>query len=73
MSTELSVGLPVRFVSGKYNGFEGVIAKLGETFCSVVMLFENRPTEIVLSVAEITPLADWVAARNTTELALKGH
>ena len=73
MSVELSVGLPVRVISGKYNGYEGSITKLCDSFSSIVIFFENRPYELVLETAALIPLAEWTAGKGETELKLRGH
>lgn len=69
---ELAVGLAVRFVGGKFNGFQGHIAKLCETVCSVSINFENRQCEIVEEMRFVVPLAKWKADKSETELNLRG-
>jgi hypothetical protein len=73
MSTELSVGMPVRVIAGKYNGFEGTVAKLCDSFCSIIIIFENRQHELVLEAAALVPLEEWTAGKGETELKLRGH
>lgn len=65
-------GTSVRFTGGKFNGFTGVVAKVCDTVCSVVITFEHRPYEVVDEHRHVTPLAEWTAARSTTELKLRG-
>lgn len=66
------IGLQVRFISGRYNGFEGLIHWAGNTCCSVVVRYENRPLEVVDDYGVITPLDEWKKERSAIELALKG-
>lgn len=69
---ELAVGVAVRFVGGKYNGYQGHIAKLCDSVCRVTINFEGRPCEIVEELRFVEPLAKWRADKTATELNLRG-
>ena len=69
----LSVGLEVRFTGGKYNGFEGQVAKLCDEYASVIINYDGKPHELVESTKFLTPLAQWLQGKNEDELRLRGH
>ena len=69
----MNVGEPVRFTGGKYNGFEGTVAKLCDEYASVVINYEGKPHELVESVKFLTPMAQWLQGKNEDELRLRGH
>lgn len=73
MTDELTVGQAVRFIGGKYNGFEGQIAKLCDTQCSVLVQYEGRTSELIEETRHLMPMELWQAMKTATELALKGH
>ena len=62
----------VRFIGGKYNGFQGTTRWVGETLASVVIVFEGKEHEVVESTAWLQDLAEWRAGKSATELQLKG-
>lgn len=66
-------GTVIRFTGGKFNGFQGVVAKSCDSFCSVVVDFEGKQIEVVEACAHMMPLADWLATKSETERALKGN
>lgn len=70
---ELSVGSPVRFTSGRYHGYEGILLKLCDAVCSVSVNYEGKPVELVDELHHLTALAAWRAGKSKEELALKGH
>ena len=41
------INLQVKFIGGKYNGLKGNIVKCCDNFCSVRVLYENKPIEII--------------------------
>jgi hypothetical protein len=71
--TPFSVTLPIRVTAGPYNGMEGVIVKLCDSFASILVNFEGAPHELVVEVAHLVPLQEWLAGRSETELRLRGH
>ncbi len=67
------IGLAVRFIGGRYNGFEGTISWAGDTCCAVVVEYEGKRIEEVEGFDFLLPLSAWRAAKSATELQLKGH
>lgn len=49
------VGSAVKFTGGRYNGLHGVLHKACDSVCSVYVLFENTPHEIVEDRAHLSP------------------
>lgn len=73
MIYEPSVGMSVRVTGGKYNGYEGVVAKTCDAFCSIRVNHENKQHELVMETKHITPLANWSEGKTNAELTLRGH
>jgi hypothetical protein len=71
--TPLIPTLPIRVTAGQYNGYEGVLLKLCDSFASILVNFEGKPHELVVEVAHLVPLQDWLAGKGETELKLRGH
>ena len=67
------INMPVRFVGGRHNGFEGYIHWAATTCCSVICTYEGKTFEVVEDFAFLLPLAVWQASKSGTELSLKGH
>lgn len=66
------IGLPVRFVSGKLNGFEGIIKWACDNWCAVFINYDNKPMEVVEHYSVLMPLSEWKKSKSETELTLKG-
>jgi len=71
--TDLTPLLPVRVTAGPYNGLEGTILKLCDSYCSISVNFEGAPHELVVENAHLTPLQDWLAGKGEAERRLRGH
>lgn len=70
---DLSVALAVRVVGGKFNGYEGQIAKLCEKFASVRIEHETQIHELVIETRFLVPLHHWKNQKTAAELILRGH
>lgn len=66
------IGLPVRFVSGKLNGFEGIIKWACDNYCAVLINYDNQPMEVIESYLALIPISEWKKNKSETELTLKG-
>lgn len=47
LNSQLAPGSPVRFTSGRYNGFTGTIRWMGDSWAQIVILYDNRPAEVL--------------------------
>lgn len=52
----LRPGTPIKFTGGRYNGFTGSIRFIGDTCASIVILYDNKPTEVVEDLVHLTAL-----------------
>ena len=59
------IHMPVKFTSGKFIGFQGVIQWAGEVCCSVVFPLDNKRTEVVEDFVHLIPVA-LLATRSST-------
>lgn len=50
-------GQAVKFTGGRYNGFTGTIRWMGDVWAEIVILYENRPCEVLEELRHCTPLA----------------
>lgn len=65
------VGQTVKFIGGKYNGFFGDIRWLGDSSACVIVIYENKPMEIIEDLIFLMDLVEWKRGKSFTELALK--
>ncbi len=64
-------GQEIRFIGGKYNGFNAQIRWVGETQAAAVIRIDGTPTEVVEETRHMQDLSEWKASKTATELALK--
>lgn len=64
---------PVRFIGGKYNGFQGTPCWVGDTCSSVYISYHEKQIEVIEDNANLKPLDEYLAGQNETERALKGN
>lgn len=67
-----AVGTAVRFIGGRFNGYQGTLSKVCEAVGSVIIVFEGRGHEVVEELRHLQPLAEWRASLSPTELTIRG-
>lgn len=55
-ASDFAPGLPVKFTGGRYNGFTGTIRLMGETVAAIIILYDNRPCEVIEDLRHCSPL-----------------
>lgn len=70
-SVDYRVGQTVKFIGGKHNGFFGQIRWLGDTLACVVVIYENKPIEIIEELTFLMDMDEWKKGKSFTELSLK--
>lgn len=68
---DLRYGLPVRFVGGKHNGWHGQLIKLCDSWCSIRVVYDNKPIEVVEEYRFLLPVSLWKAGKTEAELSLR--
>lgn len=61
----------VRFVSGRYNGMEGVACWVGDNLASVWISWSGKQIEVIEDQANMVPLHEWRAGKTAVEIALR--
>ncbi len=64
-------GQEIRFIGGKYNGFNAEVKWVGETVASCIIRIDGTPTEVVERTEFMQDLGEWKNSKTATELALK--
>jgi hypothetical protein len=64
----------VRFIGGKYNGFQGTTQWVGDLTASVIVVMDTGAKyELIEDTKFLQDLKEWQSARGKTELALKSN
>ena len=72
VTPELEIGMAVRFVGGKYNGYQGQITMLSDSFACVTVMHESKPVELVEDTRFLVCLKTWTTGKSKVELNLRG-
>ncbi len=64
-------GQEIRFIGGRYNGFNAEVRWCGTTVASCIIRIDGNPTEVVESLEFMQDMTEWKNSKTTTELALK--
>lgn len=76
MDKNINAGFPfqweqeIRFIGGKYNGYNGVVRLCGESSAQVIIRVANEPFEVIESTKFMQDFKEWKASKSATELAL---
>ncbi len=64
-------GQEIRFIGGKYNGFNAEVRWVGTTLASAIIRIDGNPTEVIERTEFMQDMTTWKNSKTATELALK--